>query len=261
MLMANFEKDRPAIFGALLDMMVYGLRALPSVNPRQLPRMADFATWAIACEGAKWPEGAFEEAYRINRAEVVDTVVNADPVALTVQELMARTLRTMRTQISQDGVACGEWKGTASDLLRELRTIASESLQTDGNWPKSAHALANRLRRATPFLRECGIDITHAKEGHDRKRMIHIRLHGECGKSPSASSAREPNRLQTGADISILDDAEVEEGEVVAVEKVDASPLVSSSPASLWSAGGVNSPSADPPKPKRIVIRRPEKKD
>jgi len=37
---------------------------------RALPRMINFALWATAAESAfGWPEGAFLEAYRTNRAE------------------------------------------------------------------------------------------------------------------------------------------------------------------------------------------------
>jgi hypothetical protein len=47
---AAFEKDRPAILGALLDMVAYGLKQLPSVRLKRMPRMADFARWGVACE-------------------------------------------------------------------------------------------------------------------------------------------------------------------------------------------------------------------
>src|SRR5262249_58241169 len=111
-LLAKFEEDRAPILGVLLDMMVQGLRAQHEVRPRDLPRMADFATWAIACGSARWPAGTFEAAYRGNRTEMVDTVLNTDTVASAVLEL-AQTMRTMQTQFSPDaGVV---WKGTASE--------------------------------------------------------------------------------------------------------------------------------------------------
>ena len=46
----EFEAARPRILGALLDAVALGLRKLPALALRQLPRMADFATWASACE-------------------------------------------------------------------------------------------------------------------------------------------------------------------------------------------------------------------
>ena len=46
----EFELARPAILGALLDAAAHGLRAVGSVHLGRLPRMADFALWATACE-------------------------------------------------------------------------------------------------------------------------------------------------------------------------------------------------------------------
>jgi hypothetical protein len=50
---------RPRILGALLDAVVHGLRALGRVHLDRLPRMADFALWATACETAVSPAGTF----------------------------------------------------------------------------------------------------------------------------------------------------------------------------------------------------------
>ena len=48
----EFELARPRILGALLDAAVQGLRSLPRARLERLPRMADFALWATACETA-----------------------------------------------------------------------------------------------------------------------------------------------------------------------------------------------------------------
>jgi hypothetical protein len=56
---ATFESLRPKILGVLLDAVAHGLRALPTTRLDEMPRMADFAVWATACEGAFWPEGTF----------------------------------------------------------------------------------------------------------------------------------------------------------------------------------------------------------
>jgi hypothetical protein len=63
--------------GALLDAVVEGLRRLPETQPPKLPRMADFALWAMACETALRPAGTFWSAYCGNRDEAVG-VINAD---------------------------------------------------------------------------------------------------------------------------------------------------------------------------------------
>ena len=56
---ADFERQRPGIFGALLDRLVQGLRMLPETRLVDPPRMADYAHWAVACG-----LDTFEAAYR-----------------------------------------------------------------------------------------------------------------------------------------------------------------------------------------------------
>ena len=99
----EFEIARPRILGALLDAAVHGLQTLPGVRLTSLPRMADFALWATACETALWPAGTFARAYAANRKAAIEGIIDADPVAICVRRLMAQR---------------GSWAGTASDLLR-----------------------------------------------------------------------------------------------------------------------------------------------
>ena len=53
----SFRRECPEILGALLTAAVRGLDALSSTTFARLPRMADFAHWGSACEGALWPAG------------------------------------------------------------------------------------------------------------------------------------------------------------------------------------------------------------
>jgi hypothetical protein len=255
-LLANFEKDRASILGALLGMMVHGLRALPGVKLDDMPRMADFVTWATACEGAVWRLGTFQRAYAISRAEAVETVLETDAVAVCVKELVARTMRTMRTQDCAERRVYNVWGGTASELLAKLKKIATDNLERDGTWPKSAKELSNRLRQATPFLRECGIEITRKREGHDRERMIYITLIGldvDRSSAPSASSARESDRPQSAFYTALRFE---EDKSVDSKEISDAS----SSSTFCKNPKADNSASVNPPKPKGIPIKLPKKK-
>src|SRR5262249_15827356 len=100
-LWAAFEAERPRILGELLDAVVEGLKRLPETRLEKLPRMADFALWATACEIALWSAGTFWAAYCGNRDEAVEGVIDADPIATGGGAGMAT--RTVGT-------------GTASDL-------------------------------------------------------------------------------------------------------------------------------------------------
>jgi hypothetical protein len=158
-LWATFEAERPGILGALLDAVVEGLKRLPKTRLRQLPRMADFALWATACEPALWRAGTFRSAYRGNRDEAVESVIDADPIAVAVRAIMATR---------------PEWAGTASNLLGTLAELAGERAAKSKAWPDSPRALAGRLRRAATFLRKIGIGIAFGREGHAGARTISI---------------------------------------------------------------------------------------
>ena len=123
--------------------------------------MADFAIWATACETALWPTGAFARAYEANRRAAVEGVIDADPVAACVREIMTER---------------SSWTGTAADLVRAGADRGGDSISRDGTgWPKNPRALAGRLRRAQTFLRVLGIDIVFSREGRAGSRIIRMR--------------------------------------------------------------------------------------
>jgi hypothetical protein len=158
----DFEEARPRILGALLDAVAHGLRDLPSIHLEQLPRMADFALWATACETAFWPAGTFARAYQANRRGAIESVIDTDPVVGCVRAMMAHR---------------ETWTGTASDLLRVAAERANgDHISLKGtDLPRSPRLLAGRLRRAQTFLRALGIEIGFGREGRAGSRTICIR--------------------------------------------------------------------------------------
>jgi hypothetical protein len=184
-LWAEFEAERPRILGVLLDAVARGLAELPQTKLDKLPRMADFALWATACETALWPSGTFWSAYSGNRDEAVEGVIDADPIASAVRALiLART----------------EWTGTASELLGALAEMAGERIAKSKSWPDSPRALAGRLRRAATFLRKIGIDITFGREGRARTRIIHITTTAQSSSRPEAGGPRASSSSAPSAD-------------------------------------------------------------
>jgi hypothetical protein len=155
----EFALARPRILGVLLDAVAHGLRMRDRVQFVRLPRMADFAKWAGACETALWSPGTFLRAYDANRRRAVEDAVEADPLASCVLRMMAKQPR---------------WEGTATELLNA--TAAGEGHLTGriADWPKNPRALAGRLRRSQAFLRALGIETAFKREGREGDRIIKI---------------------------------------------------------------------------------------
>ena len=123
----EFDLARPRILGALLDAAVRGLQTMPGIRLTSLPRMADFALWAAACETALWPAGTFARAYAANRRAGIESIIDADPVAACVREIMAER---------------GSWMGSAADLLRAGADRSSDGIS------KYSTGLAQKSTRA-----------------------------------------------------------------------------------------------------------------
>jgi len=157
----DFDAAHPCILGALLDGVAHGLHKLPGIRLDRTPRMADFATWATACETAYWQAGTFAQAYEQNREDAIGTVIEADLVATAMQMFMA-----VRTQ----------WEGTATDLLGALKKEVGEDQAKLKEWPSTPRSLSGRVRRQAATLRRVGIDITLDDKSPDRKRTRLIKL-------------------------------------------------------------------------------------
>jgi hypothetical protein len=155
----QFEVMRPRILGALLDAATHGLRRLSRVRLGRSPRMADFALWATACETSFWPAGTFLRVYDANRRAAIEGVIEADPVATFVREIMAGR---------------STWTGTATNLLRARIAAGKNVPDITGGWPRNPRALAGRLRRCQTFLRTVGIHIAFSREGRTGSRMIRM---------------------------------------------------------------------------------------
>jgi hypothetical protein len=170
-LWSAFEKERPGILGALLDAVAEGLKNLRNTRLARLPRMADFAVWATACEPAIWPSGAFGSAYGDNLEEAVATLIDDDRVASAVRELMASR---------------NEWTGTATELLKMLTGGLDDQIAKPKDWPQSPRALSGSIRRLAPALRKIGVDVTFPR-GKDRKRTRTIVIKNPYHMGPEAS--------------------------------------------------------------------------
>jgi len=130
-LRATFKQQHAGILGALLDMMARGLAMLPETKLAKPPRMADFATWAVACGVER-----FEEHYAANRSNAIATMLAFDPLAEAIRALMVRRK---------------VWRGVMRDLLNVVGPTSGF---------KDANKLSGALRRLTPPLATVGIRVT-----------------------------------------------------------------------------------------------------
>ena len=164
----DFKKAHPTILGGLCDAVSEALKNLPSVQLKSYPRMADFARWVTAAEGAlPISHGDFIRCYNDNRADSVQSSLDADPVSVGIRDLM---------QLKK------KWSGTATQLLKRLEgnpsnnysnCIVPRNTTKSKVWPKAPHILSRRLKRASSFLSTIGIEIMFGRRD-SKERMIRI---------------------------------------------------------------------------------------
>lgn len=159
-LWADFERQRPAILGALCDAVSAALRHW-SDAPAGHERMADFVRWVTAAEaGLGWEPGTFLEAYQANREHVMEASIEASPVAQAIRELM------------EDQQS---FEGTPTALLERLESKAPASAVKSRDWPKTVAAFGGAVVRAIPILRPLGIEVVKTKGGRDSARRYIVR--------------------------------------------------------------------------------------
>ena len=153
---ADFEKALRRILGTLFTAVSCALARSPEVKLDSMPRMADFALWAVAAAPALGftPE-EFLAAYGGNRAEAVQETLAGDVVATAITALM-ESASTDET---------GAWQGTCKELLTKLGQFVDDDAKKSRDWPKSPRGLSGRLRRLVTFLTECGTEIRFSPKG------------------------------------------------------------------------------------------------
>lgn len=159
-LYTDFEKARPFILGGLLTAVSAAIRNVDSVKLNARPRMADFATWAVAAESALGvTDGAFMDAYSGNRSEATEAAIESSAVGPAIVGLMHGRTKP--------------WEGTCRELLVELEAHHSdEATRRRRDWPRSPKALANILRRLAPALRAKAIEYTPPVKGTEGRREL-----------------------------------------------------------------------------------------
>lgn len=183
---AEFEKEKPVIFTALLEAVSSALGKIESTSLSELPRMADFALWATAAEmGLKLEAGAFMNAYTQNREDAHAIVLEDSIIADVLQEFCEK--KGNGSDFSNDNILLKQF-------LIDLEVTAGDKRSKDKNFPKSSKGLRNALERINPNLREIGICITfHGKHGSKAREGASLSLEYTCKQtSPSSQTSPTP---------------------------------------------------------------------
>lgn len=139
-----FERSLPGVLGALLDLAVGALRELPNVSlPREdRPRLVEFVLLGMALAKASGVHpGEFLEQFKATRAETVARTLDASPVAAAVLEFI---------EANAYGI-----EASVKDILTRLETYKPMGAEA---WPRTPKGLGDALRRASPALRQMGVE-------------------------------------------------------------------------------------------------------
>ena len=158
---AKVEAAKPRILGALLTALSQILAAIPDTKPDTLPRMADYALFAIASEKALGlKDGDFMKVFNQSRQQSRQVVIESSPVGEAIVRLMENY------PIPQS------WKGTASQLLKELEKHTDEATYRSRYFPKASNLLSRQLKRLTPDLKSVGINLSESRIHGGTRQLV-----------------------------------------------------------------------------------------
>ncbi|MEU6535732.1 ATP-binding protein [Streptomyces sp. NPDC047000] len=164
---ATFAAVRPAVLGALFDVLACVLAVLPSVRLESMPRMADFARVLAAVDQSQGWNTLGD--YLATSANVATDAMEGDLFAMAIAHLVDQV---------------GTWQGTAGQLLEALPA----PLVRPPNWPKDATRASGRVKRLAPLLRSIGITVDDTQRSRDRHRHRLLTLSHAPDEEESASA-------------------------------------------------------------------------
>jgi len=163
-LIAAFDSAASRILGALFDAVSGAMRNHASIVLTEAPRMVDCVKWVEAsAQVLGWHQNSFLNAYKANSYGAIQNAMEGDPLMSAIKQFV-------------ENLNGQEWKGTASDLLGELKNLIAFEQQKNANWPKDATRLGSRLRQVAPALRSAGILIKTDERSSERARTRLIYL-------------------------------------------------------------------------------------
>jgi hypothetical protein len=156
-----FDKARPAILGALLTALSYGLKNEKDVKLANLPRLADFAKWVTACEtGLGWKRGTFMAVYAKNQDDANVGTAEESLLCNALLKLLAANGDFVKMSPQQ------LYEGLSSFLTDDERRSNFTV------WPRSTKSMKNQLTRLKPSLRAIGVTVEETRTGKSRAYVV-----------------------------------------------------------------------------------------
>lgn len=156
---AAFMRDAPRIMSGVMQIIADGLINRSRITAAKLPRMADFAHWALAIETTFWTPGSFIAAFERNHEASASDILDDDEVGQVIFAL-----------VNRNG---GRWLGTASDLLVEVgRYLLEKGHPRHSGVPRQPRSLSEHVTRLTPDLRKRGIAVSRMRAGAESAKQI-----------------------------------------------------------------------------------------
>ncbi|MGH3700646.1 MAG: bifunctional DNA primase/polymerase [Pseudonocardiaceae bacterium] len=146
----RWKHAHPQILGAVLDLVAGVKAALPSVELKKKPRMADFAQVLAAVDHVLGTAGL--PRYLAKQAELATE-------SLTDDTFISSTARKITSTFD----------GTSTDLLG--RVSLPEGVRAPKGWPTTARQATQLLRRQAPVMRKAGWTI-HDDAGHNKDGVL-----------------------------------------------------------------------------------------
>lgn len=149
------EPARPKILGFLCDLVSRGLARIDDIKPDKLPRMADFAKWAIAClDDDVCTRGAFMQVYTENREIAVDSMADDDTLVGLVKALMNQNA-IPRSSKSPPSLV---YMKSKTNFFSDIKLQAGNQSRVY-KFLQSSRALSGAMKEAIPLFRAIGLDV------------------------------------------------------------------------------------------------------
>jgi hypothetical protein len=179
----QFEKSRPLLLGATFDRLAGAIKhRQQQLTFQTLPRLADFAAWAMADRAAR---GLDHEVFLADFAPNIEEQ-NEHALAESI------TATVLLNWLAENKIE--EWSGQPYELHGELKQHAAAMKVSEKEFPSRPATLSKRLKEIRPNLMAQGWDVDL---GRAKSRVISITRNNR--KFPDATDSTDAEAVVSGA--------------------------------------------------------------